>query len=189
MYKDMDKYVPKLVWIDSRVEGVGSSWYYGGLDEMTLEELQMLLDKNNAVAVYDDVFYDNVQDIPFVPARHSVEVFGMPTGRHIPDNPTVTVVPKGTELEDTPGHSRRFKYPEGSMDRSGLVPERDWRKNLKTQFYDVTACDDTMIRRTVLSGVDLKTAWLHTKEIVHARPRRLFNPRIRKHREEKNNGI
>ena len=32
------------------------------------------------------------------------------------------------------------------------------------RVYDVTACDDTKIRRTVLTGVDLETAWLHTKQ-------------------------
>lgn len=54
----------------------------------------------------------------------------------------------------------------------------------KDCVYDVTACDDTKIRRTVLTGVDLETARLHTKEIVYAKPRRLFNPRVRKHREK-----
>ena len=52
------------------------------------------------------------------------------------------------------------------------------------QLYDVTACDDTKIRRTVLTGVDHETAWLHTREIIHAKPRRLYNPRLRKHKEK-----
>ena len=54
----------------------------------------------------------------------------------------------------------------------------------KDRVYDVTACDDTKIRRIVLTGVDLETAWLHTREIIYAKPRRLYNPRIRKHREK-----
>ena len=56
---------------------------------------------------------------------------------------------------------------------------------MKIPLYDVTACDDTKIRRSVLSAVDLKTAWLHTREIIYAKPRRLYNPRIRKHKEKK----
>lgn len=54
----------------------------------------------------------------------------------------------------------------------------------KDRVYDVTAYDDTKIRRTVLTGVDLETAWFHTREIINAKPRRLYNPRIRKHREK-----
>lgn len=45
----------------------------------------------------------------------------------------------------------------------------------KDCIYDVTACDDTRIRRTVLTGVDIETARLHTKEIVYAKPRRLYS--------------
>ena len=54
----------------------------------------------------------------------------------------------------------------------------------KKRVYHVSTSDDTKIRRTVLIGVDLETARLHTKEIIYAKPKRLYNPRIRKHREK-----
>ena len=54
----------------------------------------------------------------------------------------------------------------------------------KDCVYDVTDKKKKKIRRTVLTGVDLQTAWLHTKEIIHAKPKRLYNPRIRRHREK-----
>ena len=55
---------------------------------------------------------------------------------------------------------------------------------MKKLLYDVTACDDTKIRRIVLDSVDLETAWLHTREIIYSKPKRLYNPRIRKHKEK-----
>lgn len=127
-----EKYEPKFVWVDSRVKGVGSSWYYGGSDQMSLDELQMFLDKYNAVAVYRGEFYDNVRDIPFKPERNSIDTFGMPTGRYTESEPTVTVVPKGTEWEDCI-YSKRFKFPEGFKNdfdyRNEQIPERNWKKN------------------------------------------------------------
>lgn len=129
-----EKYQPKSVWVDSRVKGVGSSWYYGGHDQMHLDELQDFLDKSNAVAVYGGEFYDNVYDIPFKPARHSIDTFGMPTGRYTESEPSVTVVPKGTEWEEQLySTSRRYKFPEGFSNdfdyRKEQKPDRDWRKN------------------------------------------------------------
>ena len=41
-------FTPKRIWVDSRVKGIGMSWYHGGWDEMALSELQPLLDKFNA---------------------------------------------------------------------------------------------------------------------------------------------
>lgn len=128
-------YKPKFVWVDSRVKGVGSSWYYGGTDTMKLDELQSFLDRFNACVVYDGNFYTNVNDIPFKPARHSIETYGMPTGRYTESEPTVTVVPNGTTYENPLGYSntRRYKFPDGFRNdfdhEKEQKPDRDWRKN------------------------------------------------------------
>ena len=99
-----------LVWVDSRVKGVGKSWYYGGADQMTLDELQQAIDEHNACVFYNDIFYDNVKDIPLVKELRYIEEFGMPTNLTISTDPTVTVVPKGTTLYI--GYcSRRFVFP------------------------------------------------------------------------------
>ena len=101
---------PNRVWVDSRVKGVGKSWYYGGADEMTLDELQQAMDEHNACAFYKDKFYDNVEEIPLVMKRIQIETYGMPTNMSISENPTVTVVPKGTTLYE--GYcSRHFVFP------------------------------------------------------------------------------
>lgn len=120
----------KFIWVDSRTIGVGSSWYYGGSDEMTLDELQYFLDKCNAVAVYDGVFYDNVKDIPLKQRNVSIDEFGMPTGMYIAVNPMVTVVPKGTTFENPLGYpnTRRFKFPDGYLDQPRERPPRKWRE-------------------------------------------------------------
>jgi len=105
-------YIPTHIWVDSRVEGIGMSWYRGGHDEMTPEQLQPLLDEKNACAYYEGMFYDRVKDIPFKPRIIPVETYGMPTNMSIRENPTVTVVPKGTVLKETyPYGSKRFIFP------------------------------------------------------------------------------
>ena len=59
---------------------------------------------------YNDIFYDNVKDIPLVKELRYIEEFGMPTNLTISTDPTVTVVPKGTTLYI--GYcSRRFVFP------------------------------------------------------------------------------
>ena len=110
--KEIDEnYRPKHVWVDSRVKGIGMSWYRGGHDEMTLEQLQQLLDEHDACIYYNEQFYDNVNDVPFKPKYNGIEEFGMPTYRGVYSNPSCTVVPKGTTMEV--GYcSRRFKFPE-----------------------------------------------------------------------------
>lgn len=120
----------KNVWVDSRTIGVGSSWYYGGHDEMTLDELQSFLDKCNAVVVYDDVFYDKVNDIPLKQRHISMDEFGMPTGMCITVNPMVIVVPRGTTIENPLGYpnTKRFKFPDGYMDQPRERPPRNWRE-------------------------------------------------------------
>lgn len=117
----------KYIWVDSRVEGVGSSWYYGGQDQMTPDELQAFLTKYNAVAFYKGNFYDNVKDIPLGYERQEYDTYGMPSGRYTTVTPTVTVVPKGTTLDN---NFHRFNFPEGSMKRSGQVPARNWRNSV-----------------------------------------------------------
>lgn len=54
----------------------------------------------------------------------------------------------------------------------------------KSQLYDVTAVDDTMIRRTVASGLKWGDARFQVDEILFASKRRWWNPRIRKHKED-----
>ncbi len=54
----------------------------------------------------------------------------------------------------------------------------------KTEYhtYYVTAADDTGIRRVVAGhpdGMSLSDALFAKQEILHQRPRRLFNPRIK----------
>ena len=98
------------VWVDSRVKGVGKSWYYGGADEMTLDELQCALNEHNACVFYKDKFYDNVKDIPLVEDRYCLEEFGMPTIHTVSTAPSVTVVPKGTTLE-VRYYSKCFIFP------------------------------------------------------------------------------
>lgn len=109
-------FIPKHVWVDSRVEGVGKSWYYGGKDQMTLDELQRLLNEHNACISYGDKFYNNVAEVPFRRCFLSVETYGMPTNMRIEEDPTVTVVPKGTRWDDSPFAkyigSRRFVFPQ-----------------------------------------------------------------------------
>ena len=129
-----DEYKPKFVWVDSRVKGVGSSWYYGGCDEMSLDELQSFLDKYDAVAEYNDEFYKNVYEIPFKPEKHSVDTYGMPTGRYIESEPRVVVVPNGTKWDECVySYSKRFKFPDGFRNdfdhKNEQIPERNWRKN------------------------------------------------------------
>ena len=100
------------IWVDSRVKGIGMSWYRGGHDEMTPAELQTLLDEKDACIFYDGKFYDNVSEAPLKPRRIAIETFGMPTNRSITQNPSVTVVPKGTTLEISPYLSSiRFVFP------------------------------------------------------------------------------
>ena len=109
-------FTPKRIWVDSRVKGVGMSWYHGGCDEMALDELQPLLDKFNACISYGDEFYNNVADVPFKRHIIGVETYGMPTNMSIETNPTVTVVPKGTKWDDSPFAqycgTRRFIFPD-----------------------------------------------------------------------------
>ena len=111
MKTNNNAYSPTRIWVDSRVKGIGMSWYRGGHDEMTPEQLQPLLDEMNACAYYDGSFYDKVSDIPFTPRILAVETFGMPTGRSIQMNPSVTVVPKGTTMDTNPYFSNRFVFP------------------------------------------------------------------------------
>lgn len=49
------------------------------------------------------------------------------------------------------------------------------------RLYDVTAVNDTMIRRTVASGLKWEDARFHVDEIRYAHRRRWWNPIIRKH--------
>ena len=111
------EYSPRHIWVSSRVKGIGDSWYRGGCDEMTPDKLQKLMEEHNATAYYEDNFYDNVKDIPFKPAHREIETFGMPTGRYTTENPTVTVVPRETVIENPLGYSNtwRFKFPKESM--------------------------------------------------------------------------
>lgn len=102
---------PAHIWVDSRVKGIGMSWYRGGADEMTPSQLQALLDEKNACAYYKGSFYDKVGDIPFKQRIRTIETFGMPTNGRIAENPSVTVVPKGTTLETSPYFSDRFVFP------------------------------------------------------------------------------
>ena len=111
------RFTPSRVWVDSRVKGVGQSWYYGGKDQMHLSELQPLLDEHNACVCYKDEFYDNIDDIPFVEEYLTYYTYGMPTGS-IKDDPTVTVVPKGTKWDDSPLYQylgkKRFVFPKNA---------------------------------------------------------------------------
>lgn len=50
----------------------------------------------------------------------------------------------------------------------------------KMKTYQVTACDDTGIRSVRYAGLSLRDAKLAKSELLNARPRRWFNPRIRK---------
>lgn len=52
------------------------------------------------------------------------------------------------------------------------------------QRYDVTATDDTRIRRVIASELKWGDARFHVDEILHAHKRRWWNPRIRKHRKQ-----
>ena len=52
------------------------------------------------------------------------------------------------------------------------------------QLYDVTATDDTRIRRVIASELKWEEARFHVDEIRYAQKRRWWNPRIRKHRKE-----
>ena len=83
---------------------------------MALSELQPLLDKFNACAVYGDEFYNNVSEVPFKRTFRRIETYGMPTNMTTEENPTVTVVPKGTKWDDSPFAryvgTRRFIFPD-----------------------------------------------------------------------------
>ena len=121
-------YKPKFVWVDSRVPGVGSSWYYGGKDQMSMEELEGFIKKYDAVISYNGEFFDSVYDITFKPERHSIDTYGMPTGNYIKMEPTVTIVPRGTVWDEGYG-SRRYKWPEGYERPELPKPDRNWRNN------------------------------------------------------------
>ena len=111
-------FTPKYVWVDSRVKGIGMSWYHGGEDQMALNDLQPLLDKYNACISYGDEFYNNVSDVPFRRCFRGIETYGMPTYQSIEEDPTVTVVPKGTKWDDSPFAQytgrRRFVFPQSN---------------------------------------------------------------------------
>lgn len=106
---------PSRIWVDSRVKGIGMSWYHGGHDEMKTEDLQPLLDKFNACICYKDEFYNNVADVPFTREFRTYYTYGMPSG-YIEEQPSVTVVPKGTKWDDSPFAqyvgAKRFVFPE-----------------------------------------------------------------------------
>lgn len=121
-------YKPKFVWVDSRVPGVGSSWYYGGKDQMSMEELEGFIKKYDAVISYNGEFFDSVYDITFKPERHSIDTYGMPTGNYIKMEPTVTIVPRGTVWDEGYG-SRRYKWPEGYERPELPKPDINWRNN------------------------------------------------------------
>lgn len=118
--------------VDSRVKGLGSSWYYGGTDEMTPSELQSLLEKHDAVIHYKGEFYSSVEDANLTVETKELTSFGLPTNRYITSNPCVTVVPKGTKWVTSYG-SVRFKYefPESYYENVNVpTPSRNWRKNI-----------------------------------------------------------
>ena len=127
--ENVDAYSPKMLWVDSRVPGVGSSWYYGGKDQMTMDELEDFIKKHDAAISYNGDFFDSVYDIAFEPDRHSIDTYGMPTGRYIEMEPTVTIVPRGTVWDDNVYGSKRYKWPEGYKRPESSKPERDWRNN------------------------------------------------------------
>lgn len=52
------------------------------------------------------------------------------------------------------------------------------------QLYDITAVDDTKIRRVIKSGVEWKDTRSELGEIIFTHKRRFWNPRIRKHKED-----
>lgn len=58
-------------------------------------------------------------------------------------------------------------------------------KNQSPQLYDVTAVDDTKIRRVVLSEVEWGDARSEVYEIIYAQKRRYWNPRIRQHKDHR----
>lgn len=114
MESNQNKYYPKFIWVDSRVKGVGKSWYYGGCDQMKPEDLQSLLEEYDACICYKDEFYNNVADVPFTKAIRTYYTYGMPSG-YIEEEPTVTVVPNGTKWDDSPFAqyvgTKRFVFP------------------------------------------------------------------------------
>lgn len=54
----------------------------------------------------------------------------------------------------------------------------------KQQLYDVTAEDDTRIRRPVFPNATLGDAVAYKEELIFTHRRRWRNPRIRKHRND-----
>lgn len=53
---------------------------------------------------------------------------------------------------------------------------------VKPYLYDVTATDDTQIRRVIYSEVNWDTAVSQKDELLYTSKKRWKNPRIRKHK-------
>ena len=107
-----EQYVPEYVWVDSRVKGFGG-WYNGQNTTMSLDELQAGLDSYNACVYYKENFYNNVADVPFKPGYSQLSSFGMPMygpNTTIKEAPRVTVVPKGTTIDDS-YYGKHFIFP------------------------------------------------------------------------------
>lgn len=118
--------------VDSRVKGLGSSWYYGGYDAMTPSELQSLLEKHDAVIHYKGQFYSSVEDANLTLEKGAVTTYGLPTNLSITQNPRVTVVPKGTKWVRIYGSARfKYEFPESYYENVNVpTPSRNWRENI-----------------------------------------------------------
>lgn len=120
----------KCIYVDSRLQGFGSSWYYGGVDFMSYEELKEQLSKKNAAMIYDGKIYKNLDDVPLHERIETIMDFGMPTNKSITLPPQVMIVPYGTKMvKDYLGRDS-WEFPEDYQhDWNYPKPDRDWRKN------------------------------------------------------------